>query len=199
MSTCNIDKWNMLAPTFDAFEIPKIGEDDCLTLINDLKLLTKDSSVMDVGCGAGRYAIAFAQMCRSVIGTDLSPQMIDYAQKSFHFSKDSLTAGCEDDSEIICAINLTVKCSIDPKFAECDKSKMPKFIFMEDESLQRPTESGYKITKLKPIAEGQMEVYTQSQCNGQWFGLCNGNIIYVMGQKDGHWVVKDLYAMQTTN
>lgn len=124
---------------------------------------------------------------------------IDYAQKSFHFSKDSLTAGCEDDSEIICAINLAVKCSINPKFAECDKSKMPKFIFMEDESLQRPTESGYKITKLKPIAEGQMEVYTQSQCNGQWFGLCNGNIIYVMGQKDGHWVVKDLYAMQTIN
>ena len=33
MSTCNIDKWNMLAPTFDAFEIPKIGEDDCLTLM----------------------------------------------------------------------------------------------------------------------------------------------------------------------
>ena len=81
MSTCNVDKWNMLAPTFDAFEIPKIGEDDCLTLINDLKLVTKDSFVMDIGCGAGRYAIAFAQMCRSVIGTDLSPQMIDYAQK----------------------------------------------------------------------------------------------------------------------
>ena len=81
MSTCNVDKWNMLAPTFDAFEIPKIGEDDCLTLINDLKLVTKDSFVMDIGCGAGRYAIAFAQMCRSVIGTDLSPQMIDYAKK----------------------------------------------------------------------------------------------------------------------
>ena len=46
MGTCNVDKWNMLAPTFDAFEIPKIGEDDCLTLINDLKLVTKDSSVM---------------------------------------------------------------------------------------------------------------------------------------------------------
>ena len=26
MSTCNIDKWNMLAPTFNAFEIQKIGE-----------------------------------------------------------------------------------------------------------------------------------------------------------------------------
>lgn len=81
MSICNVDKWNMLAPTFDAFEIPKIGEDDCLSLIENLKLVTKDSSVMDVGCGAGRYSIAFAQTCHSVIGTDLSPQMIDYAKK----------------------------------------------------------------------------------------------------------------------
>ena len=52
MGTCNVDKWNMLAPTFDAFEIPKIGEDDCLTLINDLKLVTKDSSVMLVAAPA---------------------------------------------------------------------------------------------------------------------------------------------------
>lgn len=74
MNTSEIQKWNMLAQTFDAFEIPKIGEDDCLTLINDLKLVTKDSSVMDVGCGAGRYAIAFAQIYRNVIGTDLSPR-----------------------------------------------------------------------------------------------------------------------------
>lgn len=74
MNTSEIQKWNMLAQTFDAFEIPKIGEDDYLTLINDLKLVTKDSSVMDVGCGAGRYAIAFAQICRNVIGTDLSPR-----------------------------------------------------------------------------------------------------------------------------
>lgn len=81
MSICNVDKWNMLAPTFDAFEIPKIEEDDCLTLINNLKLITKDSSVLDVGCGAGRYAIAFAQVCHNVIGTDLSPQMIEYAKK----------------------------------------------------------------------------------------------------------------------
>ena len=81
MSIRSVEKWDMLAPTFDAFEIPKAEQDDCLTLIEHLGLLTKDSSVMDVGCGAGRYAIAFAQTCRSVTGTDLSPQMIDYAQK----------------------------------------------------------------------------------------------------------------------
>lgn len=125
-----------------------------------------------------------------------APQ-IDYATKTFEFKKDGLVSGCKDDSEIICTINLTIKCSIDPKFAECDKQKMPKFIFMDDESIERPTEVNYKIIKLKPLAEGQLEVFTQSTCNGSWFGLCNGNIIYVMEQKKGHWVVRDLYALQT--
>lgn len=122
---------------------------------------------------------------------------IDYAEKTFKFSADTLTSGCEDDSEIICAINLALKCTINPRFAECDKAKMPKFIFMEDESLERPTAASYKITKMKPIAEGQIEIYTESTCNGSWFGLCNGNIIYVMAQKNGGWVVKDLYARQS--
>lgn len=122
---------------------------------------------------------------------------IDFAKKSFSFKKDSLSEGCSDESDVICAINLSIKCTIDSKRAECDKSKMPKFIFMEDESLERPTELEYKIIKLKPIAEGQLEVYTQSTCNGSWFGLCNGNIIYVMAQKNNQWTVKDLYALQT--
>lgn len=119
---------------------------------------------------------------------------IDYAKKTFSFSKDSLAPGCEEDSEITCAINLALKCTINPQFAECDKAKMPKFIFMEDESLERPTEATYKITKMKPIAEGQVEIYTTSTCNGSWFGLCDGNIIYVMAQKNNSWIVKDLYA-----
>ena len=38
----------------------------------------------------------------------------------------------------------------------------------------------YKITKMSPREDGSVEVYTQSSCNGNWFGLCNGNIVYVM-------------------
>lgn len=126
-------------------------------------------------------------------------QHTDYADKNFHFSANDMTSGCSDDSQMICAINLAIKCSINPKWNECDKTKMPNFIFMEDESLQRPTEVSYRVLKLKPIPGGQIEVYTQSSCNGQWFGLCNGNIIYVMEQKEDQWIVKDLYAMQTFN
>lgn len=121
----------------------------------------------------------------------------DYAEKTFEFNADTLTSGCEEDSEIVCAINLALKCTINPKAEECDKSKMPKFIFMEDESLERPTAASYKITKMKPIADGQVEIYTESTCNGSWFGLCNGKIIYVMAQKNGKWIVKDLYARQS--
>jgi len=41
-----------------------------------------------------------------------------------------------------------------------------------------------------------IEVYTQGSCNGMWFGLCEGNIIYVLSNKNGFWAVKDVYARE---
>lgn len=116
----------------------------------------------------------------------------------YTFDLNTLKPGCEIDSEIICAVNNSIKCTINPQFSECETNKdlMPKFIFMQDESLQRPTSQSYKITKLKPREDGTVEIYTQSTCNGNWFGLCNGNIIYVMENSDGRWAVKDLYALE---
>ncbi|MBS4772735.1 MAG: hypothetical protein KHX55_00470 [Proteobacteria bacterium] len=116
----------------------------------------------------------------------------------FTFDINTLKPGCDNGSDIICAINNSIKCTINPQFEDCEANKelMPRFVFMEDESLQRPTSQSYKITKLKPRADGAVEVFTQSTCNGNWFGLCNGNIIFVMENKDGRWVVKDLYALE---
>ena len=110
----------------------------------------------------------------------------------------NLPQTCKYPSQMVCAVELAVKCSINPSTQECQqhKKELPSFIFMEDESLQRPTQQSYKITKLKPLADGSIEVYTQSTCNGNWFGLCNGNIIYVMENKENHWFVKDLYALE---
>lgn len=106
----------------------------------------------------------------------------------------TLTAGCNKGSEIVCAIDLYAKCTIDPSGEECRKNRLPKFVFMEDDSLGRPDEISFKIIKIKPIDANMIEVYTQSSCNGTWFGLCNGNIIYVLSNKSGQWVVKDVYA-----
>lgn len=123
---------------------------------------------------------------------------IDYAKKTFSFSKNDLKEGCEEDSEIVCAINLALKCSINPLLKECEKDKLPSFIFMEDESLERPTQISYKILKMKPIAGGSVEIYTQGTCDASWFGLCEGNIIYVMSQEQDNWFVKDIYARTGT-
>lgn len=116
----------------------------------------------------------------------------------FSFDINTLKEGCENSSQIICAINYSIKCTINPDFSECNshKSFMPNFIFMKDESLKRPTSQSYKITKIKPLANNLIEVYTQSTCNGNWFGLCNGNIIYVMDYQQKQWVVKDIYALE---
>ncbi len=128
--------------------------------------------------------------------TNIATQELNYEDKVFAFKASDLQTGCQDDSQMICAINLAVKCTLNPKFSECDKSKMPRFIFMEDESLDRPNELSYQIKKIRPLQDSTVEVITQSQCNGNWFGLCNGTIIYVMNLQDNSWKVKDLYALQ---
>ena len=59
------------------------------------------------------------------------------------------------------------------------------------------TELTFEILKIKPIDANTVEIYTKGTCNGNWFGLCNGNIIYVLSNKSGSWVVKDIYALQS--
>ncbi len=116
----------------------------------------------------------------------------------FSFSVENLTEGCDSSSEMICTINTAIKCIINPEFSECEnhKNDMPSFIFMVDESLQRPTFQSYQIDKISPRADGAVEVYTKSSCNGNWFGLCNGNIIYVMNYIDSKWHITDIYALE---
>lgn len=116
----------------------------------------------------------------------------------FSFDVNNLKSGCDYNSELICIINNTVKCILNPSFEECEKikNKIPAFVFMQDETLQRPTFQSYKITKLTPRNDGAVEVYTQSSCNGNWFGLCNGNIVYVMKNIDNQWIIKDIYALE---
>ena len=70
---------------------------------------------------------------------------------------------------------------------------------MSDESLKRPTEISYKLHKMKPIAADLIEVHTDSTCNGNWFGLCQGRVIYVLVPDNDSWRVKDIYAIEDRN
>lgn len=116
----------------------------------------------------------------------------------FSFNANNLQSGCDNSSEMICTINLAVKCILNPDFSECKSAKdiLPAFVFMQDESLQRPTFQSYKISSLTPRSDGSIEVKTQSSCNGNWFGLCNGNITYIMKYAKSKWHISDMYATE---
>lgn len=117
--------------------------------------------------------------------------------KTFSYTSENLKVGCDEDSKMICAVELAVKCTLNPDFEECADTKLPRFIFMSDEGLNRPTELSFKIHKIKPIASDLVEIHTNSTCNGNWFGLCQGRVIYVLVPQENSWRVKDIYAIET--
>lgn len=126
----------------------------------------------------------------------VQPQFdVKFPEKSYKYNA-AESKDCQSDEEIICAVDLVARCTVNPKQDVCDTKKMPRFIFMEDESLQRPTAMSFTINKIKPIDLNNVEVYTTGKCDGKWFGLCEGNIIYSLNNKNGFWVVKDIYAIE---
>ncbi len=48
-------------------------------LLLEKQMLTPNSTVLDIGCGPGKFAIEFAQTAQSVTGVDISPKMLQSA------------------------------------------------------------------------------------------------------------------------
>ena len=118
--------------------------------------------------------------------------------QTFSFTNTDSETIFTHNNPIINAINNAIKCTLSPHTPSCASLNIPKFILMEDESLQRPSKIAYKVTKIKPLAGGILHIYTQSQCNNNWFGLCQGNIIYVLQNKNDSWYVSDIFALENT-
>jgi len=116
----------------------------------------------------------------------------------FSFNTQNITAECSKDlPEMLCAVENAVKCTIKPDLEICADLNLPQFIFMTDPTVERPTEMNYKFINKEIQPTGSVNIYTESSCNGGWFGLCQGTVIYVLGQsKKGSWRVKDIYAIE---
>ncbi len=116
----------------------------------------------------------------------------------FAFSKDTLSEDCSQKDEQLCAVENAVKCTINPALDMCKNLNLPKFIFMQDAGLDRPTEISYKLTNKRVLLNNTVEIHTDSSCNGGWFGLCQGTVIYVLAQpaEQNSWFVKDIYAIE---
>ncbi len=128
------------------------------------------------------------------IGKKTAPKV--YTNKIYTYQASDLKPECVLGSPMACAVEYAIKCTLNPDFADCRDSKLPKFIFMSDESLKRPTQMSFKIAKIKPINDDLVEIHTDSSCDGNWFGLCQGRIIYVLVPSNDSWRVKDIYAIE---
>lgn len=118
--------------------------------------------------------------------------------QTFSFSQKNKPQDYQNANAIIQAINQSVQCTLTPMDANCIsiKEALPKFIFMQDESLERPSEISYTINKIKPLNGGLLHIYTKTTCNAGWFGLCQGNTIYVLENKNQKWFVTDIFATE---
>jgi len=60
--------------------------DERINLITDFllqkRMLTKASTVLDIGCGPGKFALEFAKTAQYVIGVDIAPKMIQAAREN---------------------------------------------------------------------------------------------------------------------
>jgi len=69
--------------------------------IKENNLIDKKGTILDVGCGAGKYSIALSDDCFKIVGTDLSPKMIESAQKrAKEYEKTNIEFRCDDWSKL---------------------------------------------------------------------------------------------------
>lgn len=114
------------------------------------------------------------------------------------YRADDLASGCSSDDKIFCAIERTVKCTIAPELSDCQGELVPAFVSGKTEDTERPTEISFKLTKIKPIPDStDVSVYTESDCNAMWFGLCKGTVVYTLSFKGNNdWAVTNIYALE---
>lgn len=77
--------WDSRAEDFNGYAIEKEAQMRKLDLIEFLiskDALIKGNTILDIGCGPGKYSMEFAKIAESVIGVDISPKMLEYAEKN---------------------------------------------------------------------------------------------------------------------
>lgn len=76
--------WNYRSKGFNKMAQRNRVTDDTFLgkVISEKKILDKSSTVLDVGCGVGRHLLYFADKVDSVVGVDISDQMLEFAREN---------------------------------------------------------------------------------------------------------------------
>lgn len=80
--SASISAWDSVAQDYVREDGAGMEEDGFLRYLRQKVPLTGTARILDVGCGAGAYAIALAPQAEQVVGVDFSPKMIEAARRS---------------------------------------------------------------------------------------------------------------------
>lgn len=72
--------WDSMAKDFSGHEQVDSNNSLTMRILEREGIITKNCSILDVGCGTGRYSIALEKLGAKVCGIDFSPRMIEFAQ-----------------------------------------------------------------------------------------------------------------------
>ena len=114
------------------------------------------------------------------------------------YKAEALTSACRMEDKIYCAIEKVIKCTMNPNLEGCTKEVVPSFVLDMTDETDRPKNIAFKIEKIKRnSSSANISVYTKSDCDAQWFGLCKGTVIYsLQPYSDGEWAVTNVYALE---
>jgi SAM-dependent methyltransferase len=75
------DSWDRRAEDFNVLDSDeRVGK--ITSLLLDKKMLREDSTVLDIGCGTGKFVVEFARWSKKVVGLDFSTKMLQYAKEN---------------------------------------------------------------------------------------------------------------------
>lgn len=75
--------WDYRSGDFGSKSIPTAENSDYIKLIKSkAKFIPGSTRILDIGCGSGIYSLAFAGESGPILGLDVSPKMIEYANKN---------------------------------------------------------------------------------------------------------------------
>ncbi|MEG0377947.1 MAG: methyltransferase domain-containing protein [Eubacterium sp.] len=81
-----LDYWNRMAEDYNdrATEKPDSvkAREDLMKMLLERDILRPGFSVLDLGCGPGKFSKMFAEVGISVVGIDVSPKMLEYAKEN---------------------------------------------------------------------------------------------------------------------
>lgn len=77
--------WDLRADEFNDITRDQDRQErlELVSYLEERGALAAEHSVLDIGCGAGRFALEFARRTRRVTGIDISPRMIAHAEENF--------------------------------------------------------------------------------------------------------------------